>query len=58
MTLDEYKQYKKESEHTVEHESKWVNDVIVVKDGVETTIKLGALAQYLKSGYSTKYANF
>lgn len=58
MTLEEYKKIKKESEYTLEHESKWSQDVIVVKDGVESTIKLGALEQFLENGYLTKYANF
>jgi hypothetical protein len=58
MTLEEYKTLKKQSEYTVEHETKWSEDVVVVKDEVETTIKLGALEKFLQQGYSTKYADF
>lgn len=58
MKLEDYKQLKKEAEYTVEHETKWSGDVVVVKDEVETTIKLGALEKFLEQGYSTKYADF
>ena len=58
MTLEEYKQLKKESEHSIEHEETFKKDVVVVKDGVEFTIKLGALEKFLEDGYLTKNANF